>query len=81
MRLVKQRPKYRCDFCRHTSTKEAMEVHERRCWKNPNRYCDACENTGRVVIDEGMGLTGYVDCWACTQFDPDKAGLMSEKTA
>lgn len=68
MKLVKQRPKYRCDFCRHTSTKEAMEVHERRCWKNPNRFCDACDNTGEMLID---GYRGYQECWACKQFKPE----------
>jgi len=27
-----------------------MERHERRCFRNPNRECDACRNTG--IIEE-----------------------------
>lgn len=73
MRLVKQRPKYHCDFCNHTSTKEAMERHERICWKNPNRYCDACQNTGKMREEYDYGAFIETDCWACSQFDLAKA--------
>lgn len=46
--LIKTRPRYRCEFCRHIATTPAIERHERICWKNPNRYCDLCENTGNI---------------------------------
>lgn len=78
MRPVKSKPRFRCDFCKHVSTKDAMIRHERRCWKNPNRYCETCENTGKMFIDEGMGHSGYVDCWACSQFDPMKLDPFGE---
>lgn len=48
MREVKTKPKFKYDFCRRTSMKEAMKLHEGRCYRNPNRYCDGCENTGRT---------------------------------
>ena len=37
-----------------------MEKHEKRCFRNPNRFCDACGNTGKVV---------EVDCTYCSKFD------------
>lgn len=46
MHLVKTKPRYRCDFCRTIRTKEAMVAHEQRCWRNPDRFCVFCENTG-----------------------------------
>ena len=56
MKLIKAQPKYKCDFCRHTSTKKAMERHEKMCYRNPNRYCEFCDNKGELVdyIDEGL---------------------------
>lgn len=79
MRLVKQRPKYHCDFCSRTSTKEAMEIHERICWKNPNRYCETCKGTGKVYEDDGGYAYGrMVDCWYCKEFDPVKADPLGE---
>lgn len=77
MRVVKQRPKYRCDFCRHTATKDAMERHERLCWKNPNRWCDTCGNTGRATVEYDYGMKEAVECWFCKQFDPMRSDPLS----
>src|ERR1039458_3706726 len=53
MRPVKTRPRWRCDFCRYSSSSvTGMEVHERRCWKNPNRICDLCGNRSEEHTSE-----------------------------
>jgi len=28
-----------------------MKKHERRCYKNPDRFCDNCQNTGMAPED------------------------------
>ena len=69
MRPVRQRPKFRCDFCNKTGTRASMEAHEPICWKNPDRFCDLCQNTGEVT----EGAPGYrilVPCLYCSQFEP-----------
>lgn len=51
-----------------------MEVHERRCFRNPNRYCDKCENTGKVKEwqdgPHGDMVEVEVPCEYCAKFDP-----------
>lgn len=32
-----------------------MTVHEKRCWNNPKRYCDNCDNKGYIETDLGEG--------------------------
>lgn len=62
MRPIKVRPRWHCDFCSYTSSSvPGMELHERRCWRNPNRVCDNCEGTGFVDAEP---------CYFCAQFDP-----------
>ena len=70
MREVKQRPRFHCDFCSRVSTRDAMERHERICWKNPNRHCDICNGEGRYYEDYGEGLGQWLDCYFCAQYDP-----------
>ena len=72
MRPVKVRPRWRCDFCRRTSSSvESMKTHEKICWRNPNRVCDQCQATGVQVHD----YTGAEEpCYYCSQFNPDIAG-------
>ena len=73
MRPVKTRLRWRCDFCRYSSSSvTGMEVHERRCWKNPNRICDLCGNTG-IMEHDGMGDGSGIyeePCFYCKQFNP-----------
>ena len=46
-----------------------MELHEKRCFRNPDRYCDYCHNDGTVIEDDG-GSYGYrVPCPYCAKFD------------
>lgn len=84
MKLIKTRPRYRCDYCRYSSSSvPGMEAHERMCWGNPNRHCDLCGNTGKWenIHDEGSmvgdylspPLTSWEPCYYCSQFDPAKA--------
>lgn len=67
MRLVNSRPRYHCDYCRKILTKDAMERHEIICWKNPNRFCASCNNTGFYPGEE-VGLANY-PCYFCSQRD------------
>lgn len=48
-----------------------MERHERRCWNNPNRFCDACQNTGKVYEAYDSG-GGYAPCYYCAKFKPQE---------
>lgn len=42
------RHRYLCDFCKHKVyfMKSACQSHEDKCYKNPNRNCPTCQNTG-----------------------------------
>lgn len=67
MKLIKTKPRYKCDFCRHTAGLVGMTTHEKICWKNPNRYCDYCKNKGRTYESYGEGLGQYIDCPFCSK--------------
>lgn len=70
MRLIKSKPRYKCDFCQHTSTESAMKAHEKRCWKNPDRYCDLCKNKGSYEVDIGFPYNNPIEkCWYCEKYD------------
>lgn len=69
MKPVKTLQKYKCDFCKKRSVKSAMEKHEKRCFRNPNRYCDYCDNQGytlETVLDEYP--PAKQDCPYCSTF-------------
>ncbi len=77
MKLIKTKPKYRCDFCRHSAGIVGMTTHEKICWKNPNRYCEFCKNKGTYVeihgdlIEEGDGgLSETLPCGYCSKYKP-----------
>ena len=74
MRLIKTRPRYHCDFCSHTSTKAAMEAHEPICWKNPNRHCSSCNDTGYCpgrYEEDAHAWTAREPCYYCSKVTPD----------
>jgi len=79
MKPVKTLQKYKCDFCTKRSVKSAMEKHEKRCFRNPNRYCDFCENVGFTfeVIADGIGAV-KVDCPYCSKFDAEQLKAIEE---
>ncbi len=52
MKAVITQQKYKCDFCKRRSVRAAMEKHEKRCFRNPNRFCDTCENKGFTIEGE-----------------------------
>lgn len=73
---VKVLPKFKCDFCKKRSSKAAMEKHERRCYRNPNRFCDHCENLGFTSEslfddDTGGGKIEQVPCEYCAKFNKE----------
>ena len=47
-----------------------MKRHEPICWKNPNRHCTSCNDTGFYREDYGGG---YQDtpCYWCSKVTPD----------
>lgn len=69
MKEVITRQKFKCDFCKKRGIKTAMEKHERRCFRNPNRFCDYCKNKGET--EEGVEHYTYkVPCPYCSLRDP-----------
>lgn len=66
---VKTLQRYKCDFCKKRSTKSVIEKHEKRCFRNPNRFCDYCNNKGKIhVVENGYGY--HENCPYCSKFDP-----------
>ena len=59
MRPVKTKPRFGCDFCKHTATAPTMAKHEKRCYRNPDRVCDWMGCDGNGTID--TGCDGYTD--------------------
>lgn len=82
MKLVKTLPKYKCDFCKKRSVKHVMELHEKRCYRNPNRFCDACKNTG-VLARNGYWNEDEEDydnsCPYCKNFDKQMLKEIEER--
>jgi hypothetical protein len=73
MKPIRHVQRFRCDYCKYTTTKSAMEKHEKRCWNNPKRYCDACDNTGNITEGMGeMGLQIIGDCPYCEKVEQIK---------
>jgi len=75
MKAIKTQQRFRCDFCKHTGTKSSMIIHEKRCYRNPNRFCDYCDNTGKVeveTLEDGSGYSKSImgDCPYCSKFNP-----------
>lgn len=70
MKAVKTMQKYKCDFCQKRSTKSVMEIHEKRCFRNPNRFCDYCQNKGYTMETVVDYYTIKVDCPYCSTFNP-----------
>ena len=68
MKQVKVMPRFKCDFCKKRSIKRVMELHEKRCFRNPNRFCDYCDNTGKVEVSENE-MSYKEDCPYCGSFD------------
>lgn len=46
-----------------------MEWHEKICWRNPKRFCEECNNTGRVTIYHDEALVEETSCRFCCQKD------------
>ncbi len=47
-----------------------MNAHEKICFRNPNRFCDLCKNTGKTIIDAPIDGTYYEPCFYCSKFNP-----------
>jgi hypothetical protein len=56
------RPVYYCEFCgRHRLTRSAIEKHEPKCVKNPNRKCGWCQVDGRDLPALSYALAETLD--------------------
>ena len=75
MKAVKTIQRYQCDFCKYRSVKHICERHEKRCFRNPNRFCDRCQNTGKYMqeIDTPYETVSEVEmnCPYCSKFNPE----------
>lgn len=80
MKPVKTQPKYKCDFCKKRGIKRVMNFHEPMCYRNPNRVCSFCQNTGKVEVAYGdeHDTRGIEDCSACSKFDKEKLKEIEE---
>lgn len=87
MKPVKTMPRFQCDYCKKRSTRSVMEIHERRCFRNPNRFCDHCNNTGEIEIfmadicDGGYGGSFQQPCEYCEKFDAEMLRQIKEREA
>jgi hypothetical protein len=74
MKAVKTQQRYKCDFCKRRGIKRSIERHEKMCYRNPNRFCDLCKNTGKVhVIGDGINDPAYYeDCIFCSRFSKER---------
>lgn len=70
-------PRFKCGFCKRRSTKSVMEKHEKRCFRNPNRFCDYCQNKGFThehIVGDGINEEAFyqdVPCPFCSKRDPE----------
>lgn len=69
---VKTQPKFKCDFCKRRSIKSAMERHEKRCFRNPNRFCETCNNKGVVTEYYDFGHQEDRGCPYCSTENKEK---------
>jgi len=68
MKAVKTIQKYKCDFCKKRGIKSSIERHEKICFRNTDRFCTLCQNTGEVsVVENEIGY--YEPCFYCAKFD------------
>ena len=49
MKKIRIIQRYKCDFCQRRSIKHVIALHEKRCYRNPDRFCDYCQNRGFTV--------------------------------
>lgn len=80
MTPAKSMPRFQCDYCKHRTTRAPMVKHERNCFFNPNRVCDACNNTG--IIHEQVDDCGhYFNTEECPHCAKCKAAHESARKA
>jgi len=80
MKEVKTQKKYKCDFCKKRGIKRKIAWHEGNCYRNPNRICSTCNNTGKYDCDVGddNGTIVEMDCQYCASFDANKLKEIEE---
>lgn len=69
---VKTQKRFKCDFCKKRSVKHIIALHEKRCFRNPDRFCDYCKNTGKSMEDMEHGdytVLVEVNCPYCSRFN------------
>ena len=71
---VKTQKRYKCDFCKKRGIKKTILFHERNCYRNPNRVCSNCNNTGKYEYDAGDDNSTIAEatCPYCEAFDKQK---------
>lgn len=70
MKEVKVQKRFKCDFCKFRSVKHIVAIHEKRCFRNPNRFCDYCENKGFTTeYYEDAYASVKTDCPYCSKFN------------
>ena len=73
MKIMPPVIRYKCEFCNRKAyvSKSACLFHENRCFRNPNRSCTTCGNTGTEFFDALGANLGVIpdaesrDCVSC----------------
>lgn len=80
MKEVKTQKRYKCDFCKKRSVKRVIELHEKRCFRNPNRFCDFCENKGYTMEEIVEDYSPQkVNCPYCSSFNAKQLKEIEER--
>ena len=59
-----------------------MLLHETICWRNPNRHCGFCNDTGFYDEDYGTEFPSVsIACPYCSLYDPTKAPTLEPQKA
>ena len=74
MKKVRTLQRYQCDFCKRKSVKHIIALHEKRCFRNPKRFCDYCDNKRFTMetFDFPGATAKQVACPYCESFDKDQ---------
>lgn len=66
MKTLPPKTRYQCDYCgRRYLIRSACMNHEFKCYKNPERNCTTCDNSGQEYIGTPGDMDMYRNCHSC----------------
>ena len=80
MKPIRTQQRYRCGFCKFVRTKSVVETHEKRCFRNLNRFCDYCDNKGYTLETMAEDFPPQkISCPYCLIFDKEKLASIEKR--